>query len=67
MTPQFGASLTDDSRVVIYDHNMFIIQAIVGRNWQLIYPNYFILIMCRLKQIEQEERVCECMYDRGTQ
>jgi hypothetical protein len=25
VTPQFGASLTDDSRVVIYDHNMFII------------------------------------------
>ncbi len=25
--PQFGASLTDDSRVVIYDRNMFIIQA----------------------------------------
>ncbi len=27
MTPQFGASLTDDYRVVIYDRNMFIIQA----------------------------------------
>jgi hypothetical protein len=27
VTPQFGASLTDDSRVIIYDHNMFIIQA----------------------------------------
>ncbi len=27
MTPQIGASLTDDSRVVIYDRNMFIIQA----------------------------------------
>ncbi len=27
MTPQFGASLTDDVRVVIYDHNMFIIEA----------------------------------------
>jgi len=25
--PQFGASLTDDSRVVIYDGNMFIIEA----------------------------------------
>ncbi len=25
--PQFGASLTYDSRVVIYDRNMFIIQA----------------------------------------
>ncbi len=24
---QFGASLTDESRVVIYDHNMSIIQA----------------------------------------
>ncbi len=27
MTPQFGASLTDDSRVIIYDHNLFMIQA----------------------------------------
>ncbi len=26
--PQLGTSLTDDSRVVIYDHNMFIIEAI---------------------------------------
>jgi hypothetical protein len=25
--PQFGASLTDNSRVVIYDRNVFIIQA----------------------------------------
>jgi hypothetical protein len=25
--PQFGASLADDSRVVIYDRNMFIVQA----------------------------------------
>jgi hypothetical protein len=27
MMSQFGASLTDNSRVVIYDPNMFIIQA----------------------------------------
>jgi hypothetical protein len=27
VTLQFGASLTDDSRSVNYDHNMFIIQA----------------------------------------
>ncbi len=27
MMPQFGASLTDDSRVVTYDRNMFTIQA----------------------------------------
>ncbi len=27
MTPQFGESLTDDFRVVLNDHNMFIIQA----------------------------------------
>jgi hypothetical protein len=25
--PQFGASLADDSRVIIYDRNMFIVQA----------------------------------------
>ncbi len=29
MTPQFGASLSDDARVTIYNHNMFIIQATV--------------------------------------
>ncbi len=27
VTPQFGASLTDHSSVIIYDLNMFIIQA----------------------------------------
>jgi len=27
MTTQLGASLTDDSRSIIYNHNMFIIQA----------------------------------------
>ncbi len=27
MTPQFGVSLTDDSRVVVYDLYMFIIEA----------------------------------------
>ncbi len=27
MTPQFGVSLTVNSRVLIYDHNMFIIPA----------------------------------------
>jgi hypothetical protein len=27
VTPQFGASLTGDSRVVIYNRNIFIIQA----------------------------------------
>ncbi len=27
MTPQFGASFANDSSVVIYDHNMFIVQA----------------------------------------
>ncbi len=27
MIPQFGASLPDDSRVVIYDRNMFTVQA----------------------------------------
>jgi hypothetical protein len=27
VTPQFGASLADDSRVVIYNRNMFIVQA----------------------------------------
>ncbi len=27
---KFGASLTDDARVIIYDHNMFIVQA---TNW----------------------------------
>jgi hypothetical protein len=27
VTPQFGASLTGDSRVIIYDRDMFITQA----------------------------------------
>ncbi len=31
--PQFGASLTDNARSVIYDHNEFIIQA-TGYQWQ---------------------------------
>jgi hypothetical protein len=26
VTPQFGASFANDSSVVIYDHNMFIVQ-----------------------------------------
>jgi hypothetical protein len=29
MMPQFLASLTDDSRSITYDHNVFIIQATV--------------------------------------
>ncbi len=32
MTPQFGASLADDSRVVIYDCNIFIVQATGSRD-----------------------------------
>ena len=32
MTPQFGASHADDSRDVIYDCNMFIVQA-TGESW----------------------------------
>jgi hypothetical protein len=32
VTPQFGASLTDDTRVIIDDHNMFIIEAIGVKN-----------------------------------
>ncbi len=27
MTPQFGPSLADNSRVIIYDRNMFIVQS----------------------------------------
>ncbi len=29
VTLQIGVSLTDDSRDIIYDHNMFIVQAVV--------------------------------------
>ncbi len=32
MMPQLGASLTDDSKSVIYDHNMFIKQATGARS-----------------------------------
>jgi hypothetical protein len=38
--PQFGASLADDSRVVIYDCNMFIVQATGCTNDS---PNIFIV------------------------
>ena len=37
---QFRAALTDDSRVVIYDRNMFIVQATGGRS-VLIRHFYF--------------------------
>jgi hypothetical protein len=37
--PQFGASLTDDARVVIYDRSMFIIEATdLPINLQLPFP-----------------------------
>jgi hypothetical protein len=36
MTPQFGASLADDSRVIIYDQNIFIMQA-KGANVTKLY------------------------------
>ena len=32
-------SLTDDTRVIIYDCHMFIVKATDGKSWQLIYPN----------------------------
>ncbi len=35
------ASLTDDARVIIYNHNMFIVQATGGRSSNL-YLNLFI-------------------------
>jgi hypothetical protein len=35
---QFGASLTDDARVIIYDRNMFIIQATDLPSLNQIYP-----------------------------
>jgi hypothetical protein len=41
--PQFGASLTDDSRIVIYDRNMFIVQTTghTGRDdWTHIDQTY---------------------------
>ncbi len=34
--PQFGASLTDNSRVVIYNCNMFIIQTTECHNWDIM-------------------------------
>ncbi len=37
------ASLTDDARVVIYDHHMFIVQATEVTNFQ--YRNYLVSLM----------------------
>ncbi len=40
--PQLGASLTDNSRVIIYDHFMFIIEATVlftFKRWRKIWPS----------------------------
>jgi hypothetical protein len=34
--PQFGASLADDSRVVIYNRNMFMVQA-TGRSNEIVW------------------------------
>jgi len=34
---KFGASLADEARVVIYDHNMFIVQASVQKDMALIF------------------------------
>ncbi len=38
---QLGASLTYDPRVIIYDHNMFIIEAIGVQNNRIKYWNFF--------------------------
>jgi len=50
--PQFGVSLTDNYRVIIYDRNMFIKQATVGKNCQLIF---LILtnLTCRVEELFQ--------------
>jgi hypothetical protein len=44
--PQFGASLTDDARVVIYNSCMFIIEATVDT--KLFLVRVFMLITARL-------------------
>ncbi len=43
--PQFGASLTDDARVVIYDRNMFIIQATGHSSTNTIGTEYLLKIL----------------------
>ncbi len=43
---KFGASLADDSRVIIYDHNMFIVQATYCR-WLLIEKIAVKLPVCK--------------------
>jgi hypothetical protein len=45
VTPQFGASLADDSRVVIYDRNMFIVRPqgarkLMGENLKLVWAEF---------------------------
>ena len=44
------ASLTDDTRVVIYDHHMFIIQA-NGANPIKLFGSQFTRSFCNLKRI----------------
>ena len=42
--PQFGASLADDSRVAIYNRNMFIVQATAFTSfWALLNTRVFVL------------------------
>ncbi len=38
---KFRASHTDGTRVIIYNHHMFIVQATSGTKCQQIYPNLY--------------------------
>jgi hypothetical protein len=58
---QIVASLTDDTRSVNYDHNMFIIQATDGST----SPKYKLLCFIRTKKISKEKNALAFNRDRG--
>jgi hypothetical protein len=54
--PQFGASLTDDSRIVIYDRNMFIVQA-TGVSGRIQIPGLRIMFPVFYRRETREQPV----------
>ncbi len=41
--PQFGVSLADNSRVISYDHNMFIVQATGNMSHVMDWPGFVLI------------------------
>ena len=59
MVNRLGASLTDDARVIIYDHHMFRVQATGDRNWQLICSNWDMLRTWIITNTNYAENACQ--------